>query len=126
MMVVFFDGECGLCDRAVRWLWDRTDADVHFAPLQGATANDFIPEHLRTPPLSTLVVWEDGVVSIESGALATIARRMPGARGRLLRALTLPLFRPVLNVGYRLIVRNRLRWFGTACQLAPDRERLLP
>ena len=125
-MIVFFDGACGLCDRAVRWLWYHTDADVRFAPLQGETAKERVPEKYRTPPLSTLVVWEEDALSVESDGLVVIARRMPGLRGRLARAFTLPLARPLLNVGYRLIARNRYRWFGTTCRLAPDPERLLP
>ena len=125
-MIVFFDGACGLCDRAVRWLWNCTDAAVRFAPLQGETAREYVPEKFRTPPLSTLVVWEDGAISVESDGLATIARSMPGFRGRLVRALTLPFARPLLNVAYRFIARNRIRWFGTACRLVPDPERLLP
>lgn len=126
MTIVFFDGDCGLCDRAVRWLWNRTSKEVCFAPLQGVTAKTHVPVDWRTQPLSTLVVWEDGVVSIESAGLATIARRMPGVHGRMVRTLTLPLARPLLNVGYRLIARNRLRWFGTTCRLAQNSERLLP
>ena len=110
----------------MRWLWNRTDADVRFAPLQGETAKECVPEKFRTPPLSTLVVWEEGAISVESDGLALIARSMPGFRGRFARALTLPLARPLLNVGYRFIARNRFRWFGTACRLAPDPERLLP
>ncbi len=125
-MIVFFDGACGLCDRAVRWLWNRTDVEVRFAPLQGETAKELVLEQFLAPPLSTLVVWEDGVMSIESDGLAAIAHRMPGLRGRTARALTRPFARPLLNVGYRLIARNRHRWFGTTCQLAPDPERLLP
>lgn len=125
-MIVFFDGACGLCDRAVRWLWNRTDVEVRFAPLQGETAKELVLEQFRTPPLSTLVVWEDGVVSVESDGLAAIARRMPGFRGRAIRALTLPFARPVLNVVYRLIARNRHLWFGTTCRVPLDSERLLP
>ena len=125
-MIVFFDGACGLCDRTVRWLWDRTDAKVCFAPLQGETAKERVPEKFRTPPLNTLVVWENDSVHVESDGLAAIARRMLGLRGRMARALTLPLARPLLNVGYRLIARNRHRWFGTTCRLEPDPERLLP
>jgi len=125
-MIVFFDGACGLCDRAVRWLWNRTDGEVRFAPLQGKTAQELVLEQFRTPPLSTLVVWEDGVVSVESDGLAAIARRMPGFHGRAARALTRPVARPLLNAGYRLIARNRHRCFGTACNVPNDPERLLP
>ena len=125
-MIVFFDGTCGPCDRAVRWLWNHTDADVRFAPLQGETAKERIPEKFCTPPFSTLVVWEEGAISVESDGLAAIARSMPGFRGRMACLLTLPFALPLLNVGYRFIARNRIRWFGNACRLVPDPERLLP
>ena len=125
-MIVFFDGACGLCDRTVRWLWNHTDAVVRFAPLQGETAKRHVPEKFRTPPLSTLVVWEEGAIRVESDGLAAIAWSMPGFPGRLARALTRPFARPLLNVIYRFIARNRIRWFGTACRLVSDPERLLP
>ena len=37
--IVFYDGDCGLCDRFVRWML-RRDRGHHyrFAPLQGETA----------------------------------------------------------------------------------------
>lgn len=98
-MIVFFDGACGLCDRAVRWLWNHTDADVRFAPLQGETAKERVPEKFRTLLLSTLVVWEDGRVSVESDGLAAIAYRMPGLHGRMARALTRPLCKAVVERG---------------------------
>ena len=42
--LVLYDGECGLCDRGVRFLLPRDRARVlTFAPLQGTTA-----ERLRT------------------------------------------------------------------------------
>ena len=110
----------------MRWLWNRTKADVRFVPIQGETAKRHIPEKFRTPPLNTLVVWEEGALSVESDGLAAFARRMPGLPGRMALALTLSFARPLLNVGYRFIARNRIRWFGTACRLVPDPERLLP
>jgi predicted DCC family thiol-disulfide oxidoreductase YuxK len=99
---------------------------VRFALLQGETAKERLPEKFRTLLLSTLVVWEDGRVSVESDGLAAIAYRMPGLHGRMARALTRPFVRQLLSVDYRLIARTRHRWFGITCQLVPDPDRLLP
>ena len=55
--IVFFDGECGFCDTAVRQIMhiDRK-RHLRFAPLQGKTAIRLLDESLRSPEnLKTLV-----------------------------------------------------------------------
>ena len=98
---------------------------MRFAPLQGETAKQHVPGNFRIPPLSTLVVWEDGAISAESDGLAEDGWRIPGYATHGARIDAAPRT-PLLNVCYRFIARNRHRWFGTTCRLAPDPERLLP
>jgi predicted DCC family thiol-disulfide oxidoreductase YuxK len=55
--VLFFDGECGLCNRIVRLLLrlDRR-AVLRFAPLQGVTAQAYLRKHgLPTEDFDSLV-----------------------------------------------------------------------
>ncbi len=72
--IIFFDGECGFCDTAVRQIM-QIDRKRHlrFAPLQGETANRRLSEELRNPEnLKTLVyldvsqkVWTKSEATIE-------------------------------------------------------------
>jgi len=53
--ILFFDGDCGLCNRSVRFLI-RKDKRKHlyFAPLQGVAAQAILPEKYRLT-LDTIV-----------------------------------------------------------------------
>ncbi len=55
--VLFFDGECGLCNRIVRLLlWLDRRAVMRFAPLQGPTAQAYLGQHgLPTEDFDSLV-----------------------------------------------------------------------
>src|ERR1051325_10611658 len=59
--VLFFDGECGLCNRIVRLMLrlDRRGV-LHFAPLQGTTAQSYLRTHgLPTEDFDSLVFVPD-------------------------------------------------------------------
>ncbi len=127
-MIVFFDGECGLCDRVVRWLMrlDREE-QLQFAPLQGSTARERLAAGLVSE-LGTMVVWNDGQVWTQSEALRQIAHVL--RRPWWLRLLLAISPRVLRDLGYRLIAsqRHRLgRGYGQCEPLtARDRMRMLP
>ena len=79
--IVFFDGECGFCDTAVRQIM-QIDGKRHlrFAPLQGQTAARLLDESLRTPEnLKTLVYLDQGQkVWTKSEATLEILKRVGG------------------------------------------------
>lgn len=123
--VVYYDGLCGLCDRAVQFLLARDRAArLRFAPLQGATARAAVPEALRTPPLATLVVVRDGEVLTRSAAVLAALHTIGGAWAMVSRVLELvpPAIR---DAGYDAIARRRVAWFGRrdACRLPTPSER---
>jgi predicted DCC family thiol-disulfide oxidoreductase YuxK len=119
--VVVFDGVCRLCSRWVQFLlrYDRSGR-IRFAPMQGQTGRALLQQHGLDPddPLSFLWV-ESGRGYRNSDAILRIVDGLGGA-WRLLRILRL-LPRSLRDAGYRLIARNRYRWFGRrdAC-LLPD------
>ena len=127
--VLFFDGECGLCNRSVRWLFRHDRRRVlKFAPLQGDVAARTIgplPNDIRE---WSIVLWDNEGVHYESDA----ALRAVAAVGGLWRlAGGLLLVPRVIRDGvYRFVARNRIRWFGrvASCELLSpeDRARLLP
>lgn len=118
--VLFFDGECGLCNRLVRLVL-RLDpgARLRFAPLQGPTAQGYLRAHgLPTVDFDTIVfvpdwarrdapahrVRTDGVI----GAL-----RAAGTLGARAVAAAIAVFpRPIRDAGYRIVGRWRYRIFG--------------
>ncbi|MFM8411513.1 MAG: thiol-disulfide oxidoreductase DCC family protein [Alphaproteobacteria bacterium] len=131
--VVFFDGECGLCHRGVRFLAARDPrARLRFAPLDGEFARETLPRALRDAgPDGTVVLLEpDGTVSVRAAAVLR-ALAATGGPWRAAGAISrVPAATAVLDVAYRAVARRRDRWFGrtTECPL-PDpamRARLLP
>jgi predicted DCC family thiol-disulfide oxidoreductase YuxK len=129
-VVVLYDGVCGLCHWTTSWLL-RNDPDgrLHFAALQGETAERLRAVHPEIPrELDSVVLVEDGQVFLRSKVFLHVARhlRAPWRWGYHLRWLPAPL----LDLFYRFIARIRYRVWGKyeTCR-APttqERERLLP
>ena len=125
--IAFFDGECTMCNAAIRFLMQRSDA-LLFAPLQGETAATLLDESQRD--LKSLVLrTPDGQVVRNSTAVLRAAGycRQPWA---LLARLGRLVPRPFRDGVYRLIAASRYRLFGKQelCRLPNEQEanRLLP
>lgn len=115
--IVFYDGECGLCNRSVRLLMaiDR-ELILRFAPLQGETAANLIEEEFRNPQSGgTMVYWfkpaeQPPEHHTRSTAILLVLKDVGGIwrpLGSLLLALPNRLRDPV----YRWIAANRHRLF---------------
>jgi predicted DCC family thiol-disulfide oxidoreductase YuxK len=79
--VVFYDGQCGLCHGAVRWLIaEDTDGQrLRFAPIHGEAFREAIPDELRANlPDSILVVTAEGELLDRSRAVQHLCRRLGG------------------------------------------------
>ena len=127
--ILFYDRECGLCDRSVRWCMrhDHREA-LRYAPLQGSTYAA-IPIPGKPTALDTLVLLDNGQLLTRSNAALAILTHVGGG-WRILAAIGRVIPRTLRDAVYRIIARNRRRIFGgpEACQLptAADRARLLP
>ena len=127
--VLFFDGECGLCNHTVRWLIARDRQRVlRFAPLQGRLAAQKRVVLPADYPDWGVALWDEDGIHYESDATLRAVGRLGGV-WRLAHALLL-IPRAIRNGVYRFIARNRIRWFGQvescALILPEDRDRLLP
>lgn len=123
--VLFFDGECGLCNRVVRWLLrlDRRGV-LRFAPLQGPAAQEFLRMHgLPTEDFDSLMFVPDWARRKEKeyrlrtdGVIAAL--RAAGASRRAAFLALWPL--AWRDAGYRMVARWRHRVFGPwdACPLS--------
>ena len=132
--ILFYDGDCGLCAQSVRFFL-RIDRQkrICFAPLQGETAQSYLPANLRDAQCLSTVVYlrsdSDGqslFLRSEAVARALInVGSLWGFLGWLLRLIPTPL----RDWSYNLIAKNRLKFFPNgACTLPTEqvRERLLP
>lgn len=131
--ILFYDGECGLCARSVRWCLDHDRAGrLMFAPLQGSTykglqnniSTDMASEANNVLPadLSTVVFYCDGAVYFRSDA-ALRAMLTLGGVWRVVGRAGLCVPRSVRNVIYNYIAKRRIAWFGDAASCSiPSKE----
>ena len=118
--VLFFDGECGLCQRLVRLLL-RLDRQgrLHFAPLQGLAAQGYLRTHgLPTEDFDTLVYVPDWACrdrpnhQVRTTGVMGALRSVGGTRARALAALLAVFPAAVRDGGYKQVARWRYRVFG--------------
>ncbi|HYW11582.1 MAG TPA: thiol-disulfide oxidoreductase DCC family protein [Longimicrobium sp.] len=123
--IVLYDGVCGLCDRSVQLIL-RNDrrGRFRFAALQ-SDAGRALLERFGLPPeaLDSVVLVEGGHAWRKSRAALRIARRMDAPWPLLWPLAIVP--RPVADVFYDLLAKNRYRIFGKldACMIPPPEVR---
>ena len=123
--LVLYDGECGLCDRSVQLILrhDRR-ARFRFAALQSELGRALLERHgLPADVVSTVVLVDGDRAFTRSHAALRIAGKMDRP-WPLLRAFAI-VPRPLRDVVYDFVARNRYRWFGKvdACMLPPPEVR---
>lgn len=116
--ILFYDGECGLCHRTVRWVLKRDRAGViRFAPLQGST---YATIAIRDKPMDvSTIVFVDGSEALTRGdAVLAYLRRMGGIWPALATCGAI-VPRPLRDALYRFVARRRRAWYGraNACDL---------
>ena len=127
--ILFFDGVCGLCNGFVDLLLKADTRDrFRYAPLQGETAHRMLGPQDQAGGLHSFVYLENDRIHEQSNAVLLALNRLGGA-WRLLDLLYI-FPRPFRDFVYRIVARNRYRWFGRhdVCRIpAPkERERFLP
>ena len=126
--IVFFDGVCGLCnasvDRMLKWDHRRV---LRFAPLQGSTAAQMLPQAIAKD-FDTFVLMDEQGMHVRSDAAIRALVHIGGVLR--IAAIMRVVPRSLRNAVYAWVSRNRYRWFGKrdACRLPTpqERERFLP
>ena len=130
MPVLLFDGVCNLCNGAVNFLIDRDpEARLRFASLQSASGQQLLRRfELPTDQFDTMVLVEGDRYYTRSTAGLRVARRLKWPWPLLSVFMVVP--RPLRDLVYDCIARNRYRWFGQQenCRVpTPElRSRFLP
>jgi predicted DCC family thiol-disulfide oxidoreductase YuxK len=119
--VLLFDGECNFCNATVLFVVDRDPAAViRFAALQsGAAARALTAAGADAAAeqrdLDTVVLLEGGRMHVRSTAALRVARRLAWPWPLLYYAFIL-VPAPVRDLAYRLVARNRYRWWGRSAE----------
>lgn len=126
--IVFYDGDCGLCNRFVQFMLEHDGAGIfHYAALQGTTAAAAIPA-VTARAAESVILLDDAGVHDRSDAVLRIAARL--GRGWALLGWLRMVPRPIRDRVYDWVARNRYGWFGyaTVCRLPEpaSRRRFLP
>jgi len=129
--IILYDGVCGLCNRLVQFLLKHDHSSrLYFASLQSDFAATVLQRHGIDPKdLDTLHLVEnfeqpDERVLQRSDAVLRAGRELGGVWSGL-SALGKVVPRPLRDVVYRLVARNRYRVFGKydTCMLPNPQQR---
>lgn len=119
--IVFFDGECGVCNFWVQWILEKDKKDEFmFASLQSNFGQKFLTERgLETQQFNTLYLWKpQQYYLIKSKAVLKITAILGGFYKLLsLLGKIFPTF--FGNRIYDLISKNRMKLASQKCFL-PD------
>lgn len=110
--VIVFDGVCVLCNGWVGFLLRHDHAQRYrFAAMQSVSGRRLLAAHGLDPddPTSFLLI-EDGRAWTDTDAIRRVLIGLGGI-GRTAHAIAL-LPRALRDPLYRLVARNRYRWFG--------------
>jgi predicted DCC family thiol-disulfide oxidoreductase YuxK len=122
--IIFFDGVCGMCNAFVD-LALRVDRHQQFlfAPLQGTTARELLPPLSDDAREWSMLYLDERGIHDQSDASLQVYRRLGGVWWLLSLARFIP--PTVRNAAYRVIARNRYRWFGRkdTCRIPTPEER---
>jgi predicted DCC family thiol-disulfide oxidoreductase YuxK len=116
--IVFYDGSCGLCNRAVRFIirHDRR-GKIRFATLQSGLGEKARAEVQRRGwPSDSVIFFEGGEYYTESAAVLRIAAWLDGGWSWLRFLHIVPAF--LRDAAYRFVSKHRYQWFGKQAQCA--------
>lgn len=129
--ILFYDAECGLCDRMVRFTAARDHAGrLAYAPLGGETFRALLPPEVRQRlPEGVVLRTRSGRVYTRHHASLLVLHRL-GGRWRWVAQAGLAVPAPLRNLVYTVIARLRHRLLPPpkACTPPPEslRARILP
>lgn len=109
---MLFDGVCNLCNGAVQFVVKRDPRGrFRFAALQSKRAAAVLAAAgVETPLPDSMVLVQDGVVSVRSTAALRIAKQLRAPWPLLSVFLLVP--RPLRDLVYSFVAARRYRWFG--------------
>jgi predicted DCC family thiol-disulfide oxidoreductase YuxK len=112
MKVILFDGVCNLCNSSVNWVIDHDKKNLFkFSSLQSDFGKRRTKElGLGEDYMDTIVLDDEGKVYTQSDAVFKVLKYIGGIYAASAIFLILP--KPLRDFYYKLVARNRYKWFG--------------
>ena len=110
--IILFDGICNLCNQSVQFVIEHDSKNqFRFASLQSDFGQDFLKKNkLEATQFDSIVFIEDDQFYTKSSAALKIAKYLDGITSWLTIFMIVP--KPLRDVVYSFIAKNRYRWFG--------------
>ncbi|WP_219932552.1 thiol-disulfide oxidoreductase DCC family protein [Perlabentimonas gracilis] len=121
--IILFDGVCNLCNASVQFIIKRDKGDYfRFAALQSETGKAIANKYDVSDNASSVILIENEKKYTESTAALKIAKKLSGLWPLLYLFIIIP--PPIRNSIYRIIAKNRYRWFGKKdeCMVPPPEQ----
>lgn len=122
--ILLFDGECNFCDASVQFIIKLDPkALFQFASLQSEVGRALLKEYDVPENTDSIVFIEDDQHFTESTAALKITRNLSGLWKLFYVFVVVP--KPVRDLVYRWIAKNRYKWFGKKqeCMLPSPEQR---
>lgn len=121
--VVYYDGNCLLCSRTVKFLIKADKKMVlKFAPQQGECFSLLKSQYPATP-LASIIFFNKGKIYSKSTAVLAIIKELPYPWKIGYVTIIIPRF--IRDAVYMIIARNRQHWFGESaeCYLGDEKNK---
>ena len=121
--IVFYDGDCGLCNRSVQWIlsYERKN-EIYFSALQSNFAKQFFMERKEpAPDLSTLVFYNGTKFFRKSAAVLRISHYLNFPHFFLKIGWIVPAF--IRNGMYDFVAKRRQNIMKSNCFVPSLKER---
>jgi predicted DCC family thiol-disulfide oxidoreductase YuxK len=122
--IILFDGTCAFCERSVRFIATRDDGYFRFGASQNPEGRALLARYgTDREAARSIILIEDGEISLRSTAVLKIARRMTAPWRWAAAFLLVP--RPIRDAVYRVVaaVRHRIAGESNACEIPPPEIR---
>ena len=126
--VILFDGTCAFCERSVRFIATRDRGYFQFGASQNPEGRALLAQYgTDRESARSIILVENGEVSLRSTAVLKIARRMTSPWNWAAVFLVVP--RPIRDAVYLVVaaIRHRIAGRANACDVPPPeiRNRLI-
>ena len=110
--IILFDGICNLCNQSVQFVIEHDKKNqFQFDSLQSDFGQNFLKENnLDATKFDSIVFIEDDKFYTKSSAALKISKYLDGITSLLTIFMIVP--KPLRDVVYSFIAKNRYRWFG--------------